>query len=391
MRSRSPRRRKGYLRWADADRMPRAPSPGWLVLRAHVAALPSQLLAGFNAGVETLGTFPRPNGAVYVVGLGGSAIGPDLVRALVEFEAELDLHVVRGPTLPRAAQSGAIVILVSYSGETWETLAAYDEAQRRRCVRLVVASGGELTRRAIDDRVPHVPLPPGLPPRAAVGFLVGAVLGLLDSTFPESNDRRIATLVDRLRRLEAEYASERGAAAVVARRIGAARAHIYANGDLVPVAHRWATQIEENSKRLATFDELPEALHNVLVGWDAIPLSAARREIVIVLEAADTPPPIATGIRFLESRLRARGVPFLRVPLPGTDRLETQLAGVLFGDHVSLFLALRAGVDPLATPVLTAVKASLAVRPSPTRRPGARTNARRGRGNNGRPAAPTRG
>ncbi|MCI4351631.1 MAG: hypothetical protein L3K15_09005, partial [Thermoplasmata archaeon] len=352
MRRELPARRKGYLRGADAGTMPRAPSPGWLVLRAHAADLPNQLLAGFTAGVETLGTFPRPDGAVYVVGLGGSAIGPDLVRAFIDGESELDLHVVRGPTLPRAVRSGAIVLLVSYSGETWETLAAYDEAGRRRCVRLVVASGGTLTRRAIDDGVPHVPLPPGLPPRAAVGFLVGAVLGLLDSTFPESNDRRIASIAERLGRLEAEYASERGPAAAVARRIGAARPHIYASGNLVPVAHRWATQIEENAKRLATFDELPEALHNVLVGWDALARSAARREIVIVLEASETSAPIAAGFRFLESRLQARGVPHLRLPLPGTDPLEIQLAGVLFGDHVSLFLAGRSGVDPMATPVL---------------------------------------
>jgi glucose/mannose-6-phosphate isomerase len=352
---------------------------GGHALRARVAELPSQLLAGFKAGSEVLAGLPRPSRAVYVVGLGGSAIGPDLVRGIVEREAELDVHVVRGPALPLAASAGTIVILVSYSGETWETLAAYDEAGRRRCSRIVVASGGELTHRAIEDDVPHVPLPAGLPPRAAVGFLFGALLGLLDASFPESNERRLAATVERLRALEARYSAAKGPADRLARSLARGRSHIYAYGELAPVARRWATQFEENAKQLAVHEELPEALHNALVGWDALGRSSVGREQVVLLVAADTPPPIAAGIRFLEKRLGTRGVPVHRVDLPGTDALETVLAGVLLGDHVSLFLAERAGVDPLATPVLTEVRASVAPHPVPARRLRAPSAARRRR------------
>ncbi|MCI4319208.1 MAG: hypothetical protein L3K23_03625 [Thermoplasmata archaeon] len=357
--------------------MPRTTPSGAHLLRARVAELPSQLLAGFAGGAEVLGAVPRTPRAVYVLGLGGSAIGPDLVRGLVEREAELDLHVVRGPSLPKAATAGTVVILVSYSGETWETLAGYDEAGRRRCSRIVVSSGGELTRRAIDEEVPHVPLPAGLPPRAAVGFLFGAILGLLDAAFPESNERRLAAVVERLRMLEARYSARSGPAALLARRLGRGRTHIYGHGELVPVARRWATQFEENAKQLAVHEELPEALHNALVGWDALSRTLAQREQVVLLVAGDTPPPIAAGFRFLESRLAARGVAAHRIELPGADPLETVLAGVLFGDHVSLFLAERAAVDPLATPVLTDVRASIGPGLALLRRARARPKSRR--------------
>ncbi|EQD47129.1 bifunctional phosphoglucose/phosphomannose isomerase, partial [mine drainage metagenome] len=101
--------------------------------------------------------------------MGGSGIAGELVRGLVDAEATVPLSVVRSPELPAALTTRAHVVVVSYSGETVEALRAYDTAGRAGALRVAMTSGGALAERAARDRVPLLPLPAGLPPRAAVG------------------------------------------------------------------------------------------------------------------------------------------------------------------------------------------------------------------------------
>src|SRR5215469_16254927 len=123
--------------------MARELPPTAVRMRALAVDLPNQLEAGFAAARE-LGGGPRSARSAVVVGMGGSAIAADLVRSVTDPETDLPLGVTRGPTLPRAVGSDAWAILASYSGQTWETLSAYDEAGRRKMPRLAISSGGEL-------------------------------------------------------------------------------------------------------------------------------------------------------------------------------------------------------------------------------------------------------
>ncbi|HZY71231.1 MAG TPA: SIS domain-containing protein [Thermoplasmata archaeon] len=332
---------------------------GLETMRAYTSELPSHLRTGFAAGLEVAGEIPASARSVLAVGLGGSAIAPDFVSHLAEVDADFLLQVVRGPTLPRAGGAHTPIVLVSYSGATAETLAAFDAARRRKARIVVVSSGGELTERAVEAGVPLVPVRAGYPPRSALGLLLGALLGVLDPLFPESNELRVSAASDKAADSVAEFASADGGPAQLAARIGRRSPTVYAHGPLRVVARRWATQIEENAKRLAQFDELPEACHNALVGWDALRRSEAARRAVVLLETEEIHPLVAQGASFLGDRLSARGVRFMRQSFAGTDLLDVMVRAALFGDFLSLGLAARSRVDPLLTPVLTDVRRSL--------------------------------
>jgi glucose/mannose-6-phosphate isomerase len=339
-----------------------ANAEGLATMRSLATRLPSQLVDGFRLGEELGASIPRSTQVVYFVGMGGSAIAADLCRILIDPETELRLSLVRSPDLPLAAGRQTSTIFASYSGNTWETLAAYTEAGRRGSRRFAISSGGELAHRAEAEGVPFLQLPPGMPPRSAAGFMFGALLGLFDRFFPESNEGRIRRTSRHLQEMQRNLLSSRGAAARLAARIGSRLPFIYTEAGFGPLARRWKTQIEENAKRIAVFDELPELLHNSIVAWDAVPAPAARSVAVLTLQWVGLPAMTKKNFRYFERLLQQRGIPIEPVPLLPEDRLEALGLGLSLGDHFSLFLAEQARVEPYAIEAITRLKKALEAR-----------------------------
>jgi glucose/mannose-6-phosphate isomerase len=368
--------RKGYLSPGPLGAMAGPVSDGPHRMRALAAALPGAFTDGFHLGREI--ALPAESGPVqiFVAGMGGSGIAAELARGVIEAETRAPVIVLRSSTPPPSLSSRSRVILASYSGNTWETLRAYDAAGRAGAFRVVLASGGTLAEFAARDRVPLLPLPAGLPPRSAVGHLLGGILGLLDPWFPESNEERVRRIADGARRYVAGCARPRGPAARIADAIGPRFPFIYAESSFAGLARRWKTQFEENSKRLAAFDEVPELFHNAIVGWDAVPSTDARRYAVVLLKWDGSPPLVRQGFAYLEKLLRDRGVVVIPTPLDGEDRLEALISGLTLGDHASLFLAERAGIDPYPFDAILRLKEALGpiAPPSANGRP-ARTTA----------------
>lgn len=339
--------------------MPRATTDGLARMRALAATLPDALESGYRSGQELARPLPTDDLRVVAVGMGGSGIAADLARGIVDAESRGQLSIVRSPDLPRSTDRRTEVLLVSYSGNTWETLVAYEAAGRLGARRTVITSGGALMERAEADGVPLLTVPPGLPPRSAVGHLFGGVLGLLDSAFPESLEARIARAAEATRARIREYARPKGPAAVLARRIGDRLPFFYAESSFLPLARRWKTQVEENAKRVAVFDEVPELFHNAIVGWDAFPRRDAGRNVVTLLEWTGEAPTVRKSFRYLERLLKSKGVATARAPLSAEDRVAALVAGIALGDHLSLFLAERADVDPYPVDAITRLKGAI--------------------------------
>ena len=339
--------------------MARDPIPGAAEMRALACEVPSHFRQGFRLARDLDATIPRRRRRIMVVGMGGSAIAADLVRSVTDPELDVSLDVGRGPSLPRATDKETLVICASFSGNTWETLAAYDEAGRRGASRVTIGSGGELARRADRDGVPHLQLPPLPQPRAAVGYMLGGMFGVLDPFFSESTEGRVKRAAERVAAMQSRLSSPKGAPAAVARKIGARTPEIYADVSLAGLARRWKTQIEENAKRLAHFDFFPELLHNAIVGWDALTPRSARAWAAVLLDWPMQSPAIAPAVGYLEKLLRSRAVPVLRLRFDSEDRIEAILSGVSFGDHVSLALAEAARVDPMPVEAIVRMKRSL--------------------------------
>jgi len=328
-------------------------------MRALAAALPDALVAGYRAGIELARPLPADDLRVVAVGMGGSGIAFDLARGLVEAESRASLSTVRSPELPRSVDGRTEVFVASYSGNTWESLAAYDAAGRAGAHRTVVTSGGALLERAERDGVPILTLPPGLPPRSAVGQMLGGVLGLLDPSFPESLETRVAGAAEATRERIREYARARGPAAALAKKVGTGLPFVYAEQSFVALARRWKTQVEENAKRPAVFDEVPELFHNAIVGWDALSRRDAPKYIALLLEWSGESPAVRLSFQYLARLLRSKGVAVARVALGAEDRLEALVSGIALGDHVSLYLADLGKVDPYPVDAITRLKSAV--------------------------------
>lgn len=326
-------------------------------MRALAANLPTAFRDGFASGLE-LAPPAREASPIVVVGMGGSGIAPDLARGIVEAESPALLRVLRSPELPHGLDRRAHVVLVSYSGDTWETLQAFAAAGRIGARRTAVTSGGALAERAVEEGVPVVTVPSGQPQRTAVGHLLGAILGLLDPWFPESNEARVVRIAERLRSRMGALARPRGPAASLAAKIGDRFPFVYAESSFLALARRWKTQFEENAKRLAAFDEVPELFHNSIVGWDAVARAEANRSTALLLEWSEESPRIRRRLRYLERLLNSRGAGAVRVPLDAEDRLEALVGGIALGDHVSLYLAERRQVDPYTVDAITRLKSA---------------------------------
>jgi len=256
------------------------------------------------------------------------------------------------------------VLCSSYSGNTEETLAAYDAAGAAGAPRVVSASGGELPARARRDNVPVIPLPGGFQPRAAVGYAfvvaleVAAVAGAAPSL--RTDVERAAPLA---RDLAAEWGpegDEDSDAKRLARALHETVPVISGPGIGAAAAYRWKCQFNENAKVPAFAAELPEAGHNEIVGWEAAasfaPFSA------VFLEDPDAGERMAARVALTAEIVGGQAHTVERVVPRGDTRLQRLISHVLLGDLVSLYAAVLRGADPIGIDPIDRLKAGLAAR-----------------------------
>ena len=250
----------------------------------------------------------------------------------------------------------------SYSGDTEETLAAYEAAGAVGARRIVATTGGRLAEAARADDVPVIPMPAGLQPRAAVGYAtvtaleVAALAGVAERLHME-----IDVAAAHLESLAAEWGPEGpadGLARGLARDLRDTVPVILGAGPTSAVAYRWGTQLNENAKLPAHSVELPEADHNQVEGWAGV--DGLGTFAGVFLDDSDLHPRVRERIAVTESVIAPHAAVVRRVQSVGEGRVERVLSLVLLGDLVSTYVAILRGVDPTPVEVIAQVKARLA-------------------------------
>jgi glucose/mannose-6-phosphate isomerase len=308
--------------------------------------------------VESAGISKRDlPGGLLVAGMGGSAIGAELAGAALAGRAQRPLAAVRGYALPPWTGPDTLVLCASYSGNTEETLACFDDATARGVPRVVLTTGGALAERARAEGVPVIGVPSGMQPRAAVVYMVVATLesAALCGAGP-SLRAELEGAEALLRRLADEGgpdAPDDSHPKRLARELHGALPVIYGAGSTVAVAKRWKNQLNENSKLPAFWSELPEADHNEVCGWERAGELARMRAVFLDDPDAD-------------ERTRRRIEPTAQIAQPasfvnpvGANPTERTLGLVLLGDLVSVYLAVLDGVDPSTIAAIDRLKAQL--------------------------------
>jgi len=296
-------------------------------------------------------------------GLGGSAICGDLFRDAFFNQLRAPVFTNRDYRLPTWVNQKTLAILISYSGNTEETLAAYREARRRKAALGIVSSGGKLSEMAKKDRVPLITVPAGYPPRTALGYLFFGALSLLDSAdilkIPETC---FSELLQAIRKTTADNDPQNDFSENPSRRLAAALKGtipvIYSAAFLSGTATRWKTQIEENSKNLAFTGILPEMNHNEVVGWSC-PVETLKRLSVIFLRDREDEPQVKKRFEITANLLQPRRF-FGEVSSKSNNRLARLFSMIVFGDWVSYYLALENRSDPTPVERITQLKKQLA-------------------------------
>lgn len=304
---------------------------------------------------------------IVVAGMGGSAVAGDLLRALATERLPIPVTVWRGYGVPAFVGAETLVAVVSYSGNTEETVSALDATLRlgARCV--VLTSGGMLAELVSDRGLPVVSLPGGLMPRLALGYLFFPLLRLLEST--GNPLARESELEDALRALEAmrnELRPESPQPDNEAKRLALTLAGripvIYGTALTDVAAYRWKTEVEEMAKLLAFHGRLPEAAHNEIEGWRD-PLASGFH--AVFLRDPEELKADTTRVRATQELIRPHAGGITDVWPRGEGRLAHLLSLIYLGDWVSYYLALLRGADPWPVPVLEEVKRRLREGKSP--------------------------
>lgn len=339
----------------------RALDPGGMLVA--VSSLPLHARDGYDAAAST-GGLPLAEGvtAVTFCGMGGSAIAGDVLRATYGDRLVVPVEVVRTPSLPAYVGPHTLVIVSSYSGDTAETLACFDEARARGARVVPITSGGALAARADELGIASVRIPGGYLPRAALGYLVFALLGTMQGVglLPRLADDvhdAIAVMEPLVEALGPDVPTARNEAKALARRIGERQPVIWgADGVGGAAAVRWKAQMNENGKVPAWAAALPELDHNEVVGW-----SDGRGAGSFVIALRDEAEHADVSVRFPISLEIARdaGAATEEVWATGHGRLARFCSLALMGDFTSCYVGLGHGVDPSPIEAIVRLKAFL--------------------------------
>ena len=344
-----------------------------------VHQLPEQLLAaGRLAGLEGIQAPGAGFRRVLLCGMGGSAIAGDLVQPLLQGQGKaLDVH--RNYGLPHWVDEGTLIIAASYSGNTEESLSALAEARRRGCPVLGITSGGQLAAAARGEGGPSFPwveLPGGFPPRASLGYGLGALVHVLGRLgLVQDAAREVEEAARVLGELNAPRSAPYGEGAGLEKEpdpagmVSAARLAadlldripvLYSVGEVARgVGVRLKGQLNENSKVPACLGEFPELNHNALVGWELAENDRGRFVLLILGEVQDN---LRLEARVeVTRRLLAADLPVMHRLLPvGDTTLARILSLVQFGDYVSCHLAALKNVDAVPVTRIQQLKDHLA-------------------------------
>lgn len=300
---------------------------------------------------------------VVICGMGGSAIGGDILRAYAQSRASIPFFINRHYTLPAWVNSRTLLFFVSYSGETEETIAAYREGVRGK--RVVITSGGAIANMAFQATEPLIVIPPRIPARSALPFLLIPILVLLArlDILPEAMGELepiLNALNSTLHQCAPEVATVKNPAKQLATSLYQRLPVIWGvDGTTQAVAYRLKGQLNENSKSPAWCSILPELNHNEIVGTEALPEVLERCCVVMMKDIADHRR-VQKQLDVTKNLVRPRVGEIVELRGEGETLLSRVFSLILQGDLASIYLAILYHIDPGPIRLIKDFKAEMA-------------------------------
>ncbi|MGM0365318.1 MAG: bifunctional phosphoglucose/phosphomannose isomerase [Actinomycetota bacterium] len=299
------------------------------------------------------------------LGMGGSGFAGDMIKALIRDEINIFIDSVKGYRLPGYVTKDWLVVPVSYSGNTEETIACTEQAVNKGATVMAVTSGGRLAQLAEQHDSAIIKVPSGYQPRGAIGYLfLPALVALRKLDMAAVGDSDIQEGLDAVRQLSARLnrrvQTSKNFAKQLACSIGERLPVIYGTeGYLSCIAYRWKCEINENAKTPCFWAQFPELNHNETVGWERL-APVTKNFVLIVLREQDEHQKIKVRIDTTVSLIARNLGQVIEVPVEGKSRFCRAISSLYIGDITSVYLALLSGVDPTPVEKIEKLKAELA-------------------------------
>ena len=330
----------------------------------HIVSLPTQITKAWNHGME----LPLPDVSdisnVVILGMGGSAIGGSLLQTLIAPECTVPILSNRDYEIPHFVGPNSLVIALSYSGNTEETLTALVSAQKQGAQVVTISTGGQISKLAQTHGGLSWIFDYKSQPRAALGYSLILPLVLLHRVglardFSDDIAETQNILTDQNSRLGAQSSLATNPAKRLAGQMLERVVLVFAPKPLSPVARRWRGQIAENSKAWAQYEDLPEMNHNSVVGLDR-PESFIDKAFVLFMNSPAVHPRNQLRIDLTRQLFLGAGYNTDSITSQGDSRMAQMLSMVHYGDYVSFYLAIAYGIDPTPVQNIAWLKENLA-------------------------------
>jgi glucose/mannose-6-phosphate isomerase len=288
---------------------------------------------------------------ICLCGIGGSAMCGDVLIDYLTPICDKQITVVRSVTLPKWVNASTLIVVISYSGNTKEALDIFQDSSAKGMKTVCITSGGDLLKWAKEKKVPFIQVPPGIQPRAALGYLLGSAAVILDAAGACSPVTALREVLPFARSAREKMIPSSPTAVNPAKKIALALEKqvpaVYAPRSVRSVAVRWANQINENAKMVAFSGEIPEMNHNQMVGWLGGYRGCKCRPVFIIPGAME--PTVEKMAMVTIQMFNERGMEPVLVQLEGSTPMQNLIYGLILGDLVSYYLARLRDLDP--TPV----------------------------------------
>ena len=322
-----------------------------------IARFPDQLREAIEIGKNA--KIRKPEHAIhhiYVAGLGGSGIGADFVASFIDKHSDIPYLVGKGYDIPSYIGKHSYCIASSYSGNTEETLSAFEKMRKQGAQILVVSSGGKLIELAKQYDYDFIQVPDNWPsPRACLGYSVVAQLYAVRHLGYISDDL-VNQVASSITLIERETDDIKTKAERIANFLHGKIPIIYISGEMEPVAVRFRQQVNENAKMLCWHHTVPEMNHNELVGWR---IQNPNLAVVIFRNKSD----FARNVARIDINKEIIGNytdTIIEIYSKGDTLIERSVYLVHLGDWISWYLAELRGVDAVEVKVIDFLKGELA-------------------------------
>ncbi|MGB1586996.1 MAG: SIS domain-containing protein [Thermoplasmatota archaeon] len=317
---------------------------------------PDLIRSGYAVGIEA--AHPMEATGLLFAGMGGSGATANLVRDACTRAMHMPFSIVQHYQIPNHVKKSWRVLALSYSGNTEEVLSVVQDARRRQIPVTAFTTGGELQEHA-DVMIRQ---PDGFQPRVALAHPWFSVLGYLEGSGVLTEKVPVEAAARGVEAMDAlcgpEVPEERNEAKQVARRLADKIPQIYATPAFYGVGAYLRAMLNENAKKIAGLELIPECNHNDLMGWGS---DEARHHFTcLTLSHGFQNPEIQKRIQFMEQRYMDWGIDWHHHqfdPIGGfASHVIEQAKAIQFADYVSFYVAMLRGVDPAHITAITALK-----------------------------------